>query len=412
MKAKKLLINLSVFLLSAFIIVYIMIQLISGLTTDVEYQYVEQIKIEDAFEKTGYLVRSEQIITAQGDGVTNYSVSEAQKVGAKQLIATVFSDVQGVDIQRQIHDIEKKIDILEKSSVDTSYLTSNVSKIDLKIYEHLLSLRGAVLDHELGLSGQYKENLLINFNKRHLITGGSDAFDSQIKALRDQKNALAASLQEPVCSVYSDAPGYFSTLIDGYETIFTINEVENLTVDSYHRLIEKPAVDLGTRVVGKMITDYDWYTLCEVTSAEAEELFEGATYPISYLYSSGKQLDAILAKKVTQTDTDAVVLVFMIEEVPADFDYTRQQTIRIVKKSSKGLSFPHSALRMINGEKGVFVVSGNSVDFKKVDIYYSSQSHYYSKEKAKTDEDYSQFLSRFDRVITEGKNLYVGKILD
>ena len=107
-----------------------------------------------------------------------------------------------------------------------------------------------------------------------------------------------------------------------------------------------------------------------------------------------------------------MILVFLIEEVPQDFDYTRQQTIKIVRKSVGGIAFSQSALRLIDGVQGVFVVAGNTVEFRRVDIIYSSDSLYFSREKERTDEDAKEYLSRFDRVITEGKDLYIGKILD
>ena len=102
----------------------------------------------------------------------------------------------------------------------------------------------------------------------------------------------------------------------------------------------------------------------------------------------------------------------MIEEIPSDFDYTRVQKIKVIKSSVDGVSFPRSALRMVDGEQGVYVVSGNSVGFRKVDIIESTDSHYISREPDAGQEDRKLYLSKFDRVITEGKGLYVGKILD
>jgi len=412
MKAKKLLINLSVFILSAFIIVYIIIQLISGLTTDVSFEYASAMTVQDTLEKTGYLVRNETVLFANETGVVNYSVSESQKMGSGQLIATVYENSQGVELQNKIREIDEKIAILERSAVDTSYLTSDVSKIDEKIYDSLVHIRSSMEENRISLTSQYLEEILVNFNKRQIITNTADHFAEQIQTLKDQKASLMSTLHDPICTVSSPASGYFSTLLDGYESNFTPADVASLTVDSFQQLIKKEPKDFGEHAVGKIITDFDWYTLCEASSAEAEGLNVGKKYPITYLYSSGQQIDATLQKKVTQTNSDSVILVFLIEEVPQDFDYTRQQTIKIVRKSVGGIAFSQSALRLIDGVQGVFVVAGNTVEFRRVDIIYSSDSLYFSREKERTDEDAKEYLSRFDRVITEGKDLYIGKILD
>lgn len=412
MKAKRLLANLAIFLLSGFIIVYIIIQLISGLTQDVSFELAEVHQIDDVVERECYLARNESLIYAEQSGITTYSVSEVQKIGTNQLIATVFSDTHGVDLQQKIKKIDEKIKILERSAIDTSYLTSDVAKIDAKIYNSLVKIHRSITQDDISLAKQHKEDLLINYNKRQIITSDTESFDSRIESLKKEKEALTSSLQNPLCSVYAKNPGYFSTLLDGYESIFTPQAIENLTVDSYHELISRSPQEVSDLAIGKIITDFHWFALCEMDSEQADEFSVGETYPVTFLYSSGDVLDAKIERKITQTDTDQVVLVFLIEEVPQDFDYSRKQSIRIIKEKITGLTFPHSALRLSDGIQGVYIIDGNSVAFRKVDIVYSSNSQYFSREKASNDENAKEYLSRYDRVIVEGKDLYVGKLLD
>ncbi len=412
MKAKKLLLSLAVFLLSAFVIVYIIVQLVSGLTTDVSYQYTTFTNVDNYIEKTGYIVRNETVIFAEKEGVLTYSAKESQKLGSNQPIATVFESNQGVDLQNKINKLDEKIALLERCAVDSSYLTSDVSKIDAKIYDSLIKSKYGVLNDNIALTSQYKEDLLISFNKRKLITANAEDFREQIETLQAERATLTASFQSPLCSVYCPTPGYFSTLLDGFETLYQPSVVEDLTVDSYHRLIEQNKVEYSKLAIGKIVTDFHWYTLCEVSNEEAKDFVEGRTYQLSYLYSSGQYIEATLQKIVRQTDTDQTVFVFLIEQIPTDFDYTRKQTVRIVKDRVQGIAFPRSALRLLDGVQGVYVVAGNSVAFRKVDIMQSSDSLFISREPDATAEDAKEYLSRFDRVITEGKNLYVGKILD
>lgn len=400
------------FLLSAFVIVYIIIQLVSGLTTDVSYEYALTSTVDDTLEKTAYIIRNEKVLYAETEGILNYSVSESERIGSSQLIATVFSDEQGIEISSQIKKIDDKIAILKRSFVDTSYLTSNVSKIDTKIYNSLMKIRNSVLTNNLELSEQYQEDLIINFNKRQYITSGQETIDDQIAALENKKSELVAQFQNPTSTVYAKDSGYFSTLLDGYETIYTPEKIKSMSVDSFNELITETNISYEGNAIGKIITDFDWYTLCLVSQKEAAELTLNQSYPITFLFSSGYQLHGILEKKITQTNLDSVVLVFRIEEVPVGFDYTRMQTIRIILDSQEGISFPRSALRYSDGIPGVYVVSGNSVGFKKIDVIYSTESLYFSDEKSITDDPNKEYLTKFDRVITKGKNLYVGKVLD
>lgn len=412
MRAEKLLFRLGVFLVSAFVIIYVTIQLITVLSSDVSYEYVSAQTHEKSMEKTGYIIRSETVVSAENDGILSYAVSESQKIGIGQQIANVYSSSQGMDVQKKINEIEQKIDVLSRSAIGSSYLTSDISKIDQKIHEYIVDAKAAITSNDLTLITNAKEEILVNINKRQLVISGKNNFDEQIEQLKQEKESLTASLQSVLSSVYAPKTGYFSTLLDGYETIFTKDKIKNLTLSSFDNLISSEKEIYNQSTIGKIITDFDWYTICEVTAKEAEELQSGRNYPVTYLYSSGIQLSAYLEKIITQTDSNRAILVFLIEDVPEDFDYTRKQTIKIVTEKTDGISFPASALRMVDGVQGVYIVAGNIVEFKKVEIIDSTQSKFYSKEFEKTDEFADQYLSRFDRVITEGKDLYVGKILN
>ncbi len=412
MKAKEILAGIIFFALAIFAVAYLMIQMISGLTSDVSYEYASYQTFEKVLEKNGYLVRNEEVLYADHSGILSYAVSESQKVGAGQLVATVYSSTQGIDIQTEIDKIETKLAILNRSSIDTGYLTSDVSKIDEKIGQSLVAIGESTEENDLSLIQKYKEELLINMNKRELVTSGKGDFSAKIQELQDKKEQLTSTLQTPIASVYSNKTGYFSTLLDGYETVFKPETLETMTISDFDTMVNTDRQEYSDSAIGKLITNFDWHTICEVTSGEAESLSIGQKYPVTYLYSSGQQLGAILERKIVQTDSDRVILVFRIEEVPSGFDYTRSQAIKIILESKSGIAFPSSALRMLDGKQGVYVVAGNVVKFKYVDIIDSSNSKFLSKEPDENTEDPTSYLSKFDRVITEGKDLYVGKILD
>ena len=419
MRAKRILVGLFVFILSGFIIAYIIIQLINSLTTDVSFQLANTITVDESLEKTGYLVRSESVLEAPDSGVITYAVSEGQKVGSSQIIATVYSSSRGVEIQERIRQIDDKINVLESSSIDTSYLTSDVSKIDAKLYDYLIKIRSSVQDGQISRVFQYKDKLLINFNKRRLITNSDTDYQARLAALRQEKNDLTASLQDPIGSVYAGSPGYFSTLLDGYESIFTIDKVNALTVDSFHDMIAEKPASLPDNAIGKIVTDFDWYTLCEVSSEEANDFIKGRSYSLFFLYSYGDEVTGILDEIVRQTDTDKVVLKFRIEEVPQGFDFSREQPVRIIKETMSGLSIPRAALRVVDQVNGVYVIYGNTVKFKKVIILHNTETNYVCREINSSDEDVrkgeidpSDYLSRYEQVIVNGKDLYDGKILE
>jgi len=412
MKAKKLLISLSVFSLSLFVIAYIIIQLVSTMTTDVSFSLAEKQNFKTTFETNGYIFRNELILSATKTGIVNYAVSETEKLGANQLVATVYDNTRDIDTERLLQAINQKIEILEKSYIENSSMSSDITKIDEAIQNHLFSIKQSVSENEINFSFQHIDDLLVQMNKRFLITNNLKSFTEELDSLKKEKAVLTNSLDTPLCTVFSTRSGYFSTLLDGYENLFSTNVIDEMTVDSFHRLIETPGATHPEYAVGKIITDYDWYTLCEFDKKSALNFDIGKKYPLVFLNSSGVELKATLEKKITQTNRDSVILVFLIEDVPQDFDYTRIQSIRVEASEQVGLSIPRSSLRIVNDIPGVYSVEGNAVGFKKVEIIGENDSVYYCKEFKSADAESKKYLARYDRVITKGKDLYVGKILD
>ena len=86
----------------------------------------------------------------------------------------------------------------------------------------------------------------------------------------------------------------------------------------------------------------------------------------------------------------------------------RTANVKISFRNYKGLRISQKALRILDGEKGVYVKSGYSVKFKKVDILYTGLDYYLCQIQYGS----SDQLSLFDEVIVEGTDLYDGKPID
>ncbi len=59
-----------------------------------------------------------------------------------------------------------------------------------------------------------------------------------------------------------------------------------------------------------------------------------------------------------------------------------------------------------NDERGVFIVRGDSLVFKKVNVVYWGEGYVICSQE--TDDDY---LKLYDEIVTEGKDLYDGKVI-
>ena len=110
-----------------------------------------------------------------------------------------------------------------------------------------------------------------------------------------------------------------------------------------------------------------------------------------------------------------------------EFDFARIQKVRLVYNEYKGLKIPKEAVRVINDVKGVFVISGTQVEFKRAEEIYSFDEYYIIEQNPESEkyaekyvrsktvaedgtekETYFRALSLYDNVIVKGRNVYDG----
>ena len=171
---------------------------------------------------------------------------------------------------------------------------------------------------------------------------------------------------------------------------------------------------------GKIITNFKWRVLCHMTREKAGEFEIGASYPVIFPFSYNTEIDMTLETILTETNRDDAVVVLTATAMPDGFNYTRKQEIEIVKSRHTGLGVKKSAMRYVDDKKGVYILSGNQVEFRyaeelcEADDYYIIDDTKYSYLDFNGNEKCSpsQRLKLYDRVIVEGKDIYEGKLVE
>ena len=88
----------------------------------------------------------------------------------------------------------------------------------------------------------------------------------------------------------------------------------------------------------------------------------------------------------------------------ADF---RIEDIQIITKEYTGYKIKNSAIRTVDGETGVYVVSGNLIGFRKVHIAYNDGEY----SIVDNPEGESGYIRLYDEVVTKGVELYDNKLI-
>ena len=103
-----------------------------------------------------------------------------------------------------------------------------------------------------------------------------------LAALREARHALLRG--DPYTVYNSDASGYYydASQVDGYEELFSLAELNALTVERFDELTAAPPLSQPGFAVGKMASGSRWYLAIGQDAAYAAHFEEGVRYAVRY----------------------------------------------------------------------------------------------------------------------------------
>ncbi len=404
---------------SIFAIVYMYNQVIGVSKGNIETESVPAATVENTLSSDGVIFRTETVLdNPSRTGSTLAIVSDGEKVASGQSVANVYQNEADADTKARIDEIDENLRILRSSIIDQEYFSADVGKLEKERNEVLQSIQKSKVLNDFADCVGKKDELLVDMNKLQTVKSNV-SFDEKIAQLQKEREMLASGSSSDFTRVYAPQAGYYESSVDGYETIFTSELLENLTADSFDAAMGMSADETAASYsAGKLITDSRWYAVCSVERAKADPFAVGKVYTVRFPYSYNTSVKMTLDKIVSETDKSYDLLVFTTNTMPEGFTYVRKQKMQIVSESYSGLKVPKEAMRVIDGVKGVYVLVGDKVVFKTAeDIYEIDDSYIVRQVTAESDpqnEDAPQYdtIALYDSVIVRGKDLFDGKRID
>jgi hypothetical protein len=384
-------------------VIFIANQLITTLYKPISVETTQFYNANDGFKITGVVIRNETYVTTPKDGVLHYMLNDGERVSNGGVIANIYQSEDASITLSQIDTIKNKIsDIKEIISLN------NIEAANLEVAKENVSknLDSLILSSSFGNFEEIhtkSEKLLSAINRRQAILGDTSNFSEQLSVLNSEYDAVKNSLPNAVGKIKSKKSGYFLTKTDGYENIFDINDLSSLTPEFLKSISPK---EVPENVVGKIVSDYEWYIAANVSLSQSLNFKEGDALKIYTEINSSPVLDVKIKKiNISNNNTDAVI-VFSCNNMNSDLAALRSASMLVVDNEYSGLRISKKSLRMPDSVSGVYVVEGMQIKFKKVKIVYTADDFVLCE---KSDDD--DALRLYDQVVVKGKNLYDGKII-
>lgn len=402
-------------IISVIAVIYLGYHFLGSLGNELTTEYALQVTENDTMEFDAYILRNETVVYSNEIGGIGYSYSDGTKIKVGTEIASIYGgDVAASAAARdQIIAIDREIELLLDSNSIEGLAASDVGTLDSRINSYYMAIRHSAEEEAYSGLTKRRDEFLTLLNKRQVITGRVDSFDSVIEDLRSERDKLTAGLDSVSETVTAPLTGFFYSSLDGYESIFTADKVSTMTTELFDQMINSEPQTYDSTAIGKIATDFSWYIILETTRDELRYYNEGYNYRVIFPHNNDTELTMKLSDVVSPDGSQRVLLIFSSHEIPEDFSFNRMQPVEIVRSSHTGYKVPISAVRLADdGRMGVYILIGTTVDFRYVDVILESDGYYIAAPRdPENDPEYYTKLGLYDIIITGGKGLYVGKII-
>lgn len=385
------------------------------LSSTLAYNY----QVEEGLSLSGYVVRTEQVLADDTNGLLRLQRSEGERVSAGGTVAAVYADQASLDRQAEIEALTTRIEQLEYAQ--EAALSSEVSlKLDTQIMQNILDYRSSLAADRLIKAEESGGKLRSLVLKRDYTYSETEDLSGQIAELRAQLKEARAQAAGSVRRVTAPVAGLYSAVVDGYEAVLTPKSLEDMTPSQLAGVQADPAVQSE---VGKLILGDAWYYAAVMSAATAKELQEsGGSLTLRFTKSVERDLPVTLVS-VGPEENGRAVAVFRGTTYLPQLTLLRQQSAQLIFRTVEGIRVPKEAVRIVTSttEKedgttatarttGVYCILGKEARFKPVDVVYTGDSFVLVRAANPEDKEVLR-LRPGDEIIIAARDLYDGKVI-
>ncbi len=370
-----------------------------------ETQTAEYDTVAETIRTEGFAVRDELTIPLMSEGVLVYNYDSGDKVGIKSTLAYEYDSEEAAQNKQRMDEMNVELKNLMTIQDMQGSNNSNLELLSNQINEKANSLIDLTDTGVTEGLNAIKEDLTFLFNKKQVALKKGESFEKRMSYLENQLAYLEESAGEPTRLINTPAEGYFSKVVDGYENLYTVESLDDMTLDDFDSMFAMNASRQGD-YIGKIVKNQNWYFVVSVAAKDMEPFQVNKYAVLDFGFASGETVEAQIFKTFYYDNEDRCVVVFSCKDIDEDLLGLRRQSVDITFHSYSGLKVSREALRYEQSIIGVYVLERDAIiRFKPISIIHN-QGSYVLCEGIGED---NNCLKRFDEVILNGGDLEDGQ---
>ena len=381
--------------LSVFILIMVGSQIVFNINNSHDTEEAVLYTVNENISFKGMFLRDERVIKYDNTagGVMNYLYDDGLKVSENSAIAKVYSNEDQIYYRNRLSRLKSVLSDLKRSQSPgtTNYVQAETLKS--KIEGHYLNVANMIQRKDYSSVSDESDDLLYTMNIYNIVTGTTGDFKPAIRQIKAEINELKTKIEDPVESIKSNESGYFVKSVDGYETSVEFDDVENMSTDELQRLFDiKP--DVPENAVGKLLKSYEWKFLGIIKNTNKFLINDG----LSIRFNSSNKIYGVTVDSIKPIDgTDNSIVILSCNELDDTVLNNRFDNAELIFDEYTGIKIPREAIRFQGKQKGVYVMLGQDITFKKVDVIYEGDDYVLSKNTSN-----DSYLLLYDQILLEG----------
>ena len=402
MKQGKSYFTVILWILLAAIAAYFGYNVVSSLYAPLMTATVTPYEAGAGYYASGFVVREEELLYSQY-GTTVLNCAEGAHVAANDTVATGYRSEDAKTRQTRIDELSGQIEQLQyawsavSSVYDQAALDADIAG-DLAQLSRYLALRD--MNSVSDLSPELKGLIL----RRTGSDSDSGSLQARISTLQAELETLEAQSAGDTSAILAGKAGTFSAAVDGYESVLTPERLMEMTVAEFES-VQPDETDANA--IGRLVTSATWYYACVVPASELSGVEEGDRATLTFARDYYQPVTMRVAR-LGGNEAGSRLLVLSSDRALQNVTLLRQQSAEIVFTSYSGLRVPKSAVRVENGQTGVYTLEGTLAKWKPITILHDTGESYV----VTLDTSSTNNLWPGDELIINAKNLYDEKVVN
>lgn len=343
------------------------------LAPNVQTQTAMPATMTDSIDGDGYAILAGVQIVAQQSGHLYYTVQTGERVVVGAAVADVYAGESGVEARATLDRLTAEMEQLEAvqgSFVESGDVEGLIEQRQTDAYQLMNAIdTGNYANVQTPLAA-----VTATCNKLHIATEDNADFSGLMQQLASQK-AQIESQAVAQGNIVAPQGGYFvpskkyDRIMAGYD------EVAQMSPQEMQTAMQATPQYYPANVVGHIVSDYKWTLFVLVPFGQAQRFTEGAKLSVAFP-EYGEAALPVKVQAVTEDENAGLAKVELLcEYINPTVLSLRQEKVQIIFQEMKGIRIDKKALRIIEGEYGVFIKTGNTVRYRKIKILLENE-HY------------------------------------